>query len=173
MLALETEPGQGGALLNDLERAVTVPPDSGLIIETTVVSADAFFRDLQEATTNDLRRAELITVPVAALTLLAVFGSVVAAGVPVIAGAATAVFGLGGIFLLSFVADMSVFTLNLASMLALGLGTDYALFLVSRYREEIDGGADPEMAVTRSVATAGRAVFFSAGMVLASSGFIY
>jgi hypothetical protein len=68
VLALETEPGQGGALLNDLERAVTVPPDSGLIIETTVVSADAFFRDLQEATTNDLRRAELITVPVAALT---------------------------------------------------------------------------------------------------------
>ena len=50
VLALETEPGQGGALLNDLERAVTVPPDSGLIIETTVVSADAFFRDLQEAT---------------------------------------------------------------------------------------------------------------------------
>lgn len=170
VLALETEPGQGGALLNDLERAVRVPADTGLAIETTVVSADAFFRDLQEATTNDLRRAELITVPVAALTLLAVFGSVVAAGVPVIAGAATAVFGLGGIFLLSFVADMSVFTLNLASMLALGLGTDYALFLVSRYREEIDAGADPETAVTRSVATAGRAVFFSAGMVLAGLG---
>lgn len=167
VLALETEPGQGAALLNDLERAVRIPADSGLIIETTVISADSFFRDLQEATANDLRRAELITVPVAALTLLAVFGSVVAAGVPVIAGAATAVFGLGGIFLLSFVADMSVFTLNLASMLALGLGTDYALFLVSRYREEIDAGADPETAVTRSVATAGRAVFFSAGMVLA------
>ena len=144
LLALETEPGQGGALLADLERAVAVPASTGITIETSVVSADSFFRDLQEATTNDLRRAELITVPVAAFTLLAVFGSVVAAGVPVIAGAATAIFGLGGIFLLSFVADMSVFTLNLASMLALGLGTDYALFLVSRYREEIDRGADPE-----------------------------
>jgi RND superfamily putative drug exporter len=170
IVALETEPGQGIALLADLERAVAIPASSGITVETSVVSADAFFRDLQEATANDLRRAELITVPVAALTLLAVFGSVVAAGVPVIAGVATAVLGLGGIFALSFVADMSVFTLNLASMLALGLGTDYALFLVSRFREEIDGGADPEAAVTRAVATAGRAVFFSAGMVLAGLG---
>ncbi len=167
LLALHDGPGRDDGHLAALERAVAVPVDAGVTIETLLVGSDAFFRDLAAATSNDLRRAELVTVPVAALTLLAVFGSVVAAGVPVVAGAATAVLGLGGIFALSFAVDMSVFTLNLATMLALGLGTDYALFVTSRFRDEIDAGASPAEAVERAVATAGRAVFFSAGMVLA------
>ena len=167
LVTLDTEAGSGGAQLVELERASSVVQRDGISVETLVVSADSFFRDLQDATTNDLQRAELVTLPIAALTLLLVFGSVVAASLPVIAGAATTVLGLGGILALSFPADMSVFTLNLSSMLALGLGTDYALFLVSRFREEMDRGATTSQAVERAVATAGRAVFFSAGMVLA------
>lgn len=167
LVTLDTLAGAGGAQLVELEQASKVMVKDGIAVESLVVSADSFFRDLQDATTNDLQRAELVTLPIAALTLLLVFGSVVAASLPVIAGAATTVLGLGGIFALSFPADMSVFTLNLSSMLALGLGTDYALFLVSRFREEMDRGATPSQAVERAVATAGRAVFFSAGMVLA------
>ncbi len=167
LVTLDTAVGSGGAQLLELERAATVPDSNGVSVETLVVSAESFFRDLQNATTDDLQRAELVTLPIAALTLLLVFGSVVAASLPVIAGVATTVLGLGGILALSFPADMSVFTLNLSSMLALGLGTDYALFLVSRFREEMDRGTTTAEAVERSVATAGRAVFFSAGMVLA------
>ncbi|NDF96424.1 MAG: hypothetical protein EB107_11425, partial [Proteobacteria bacterium] len=150
LVTLDTEAGSGGAQLVELERASSVVQRDGISVETLVVSADSFFRDLQDATTNDLQRAELVTLPIAALTLLLVFGSVVAASLPVIAGAATTVLGLGGILALSFPADMSVFTLNLSSMLALGLGTDYALFLVSRFREEMDRGATTSQAVERA-----------------------
>jgi RND superfamily putative drug exporter len=149
-----------------LEERAAVPllPD-GTRIETTVAGGATFFRDLQHATERDLRRAELITLPVAAVALVVVFGSLAAASVPVMAGAATTLLGLAAIYGLSYPFELSVFVLNLASMLALGLGTDYALFLVSRFREEIASGADTPTALVATLATAGRAVFFSAGTV--------
>ncbi|MDQ3700424.1 MAG: MMPL family transporter, partial [Chloroflexota bacterium] len=131
-------------LLPELERRAAIPdlPDGGRI-EAVVAGGSTFFRDLQRATERDLRQAELVTLPVAAIVLALVFGSLVAAAVTVVVGAATIVLGLAGIFALTFSLDLSVFALNLASMLALGLGTDYALFLVSRFREELrrEGGA--------------------------------
>ncbi|MGH2368354.1 MAG: MMPL family transporter [Chloroflexota bacterium] len=154
-------------LLPEIERRATVPdlPDGGTV-ETIVAGGATFFRDLQDATERDLRRAELVTLPVAAVVLALVFGSLAAAVVPVVVGAATIVVGLAAIFALSFPLELSVFVLNLASMLALGLGTDYALFLVSRFREELDRHGETAPAVEITLATAGRAVFFSAGTVL-------
>ena len=155
-------------LLPELERLAAVPPlADGTAVQTTVAGGATFFRDLQQATENDLRRAELVTLPVAAVVLALVFGSLVAAGVPVAAGAATIVLGLGTMYLLTFRLELSIFGLNLASMLALGLGTDYALFMVSRFREELRReGTGTAQALETALATAGRAVFFSAGTVL-------
>ena len=153
-------------VLPAIEARAAVPPLSdGTRVETLVAGGSTFFRDLQDATENDLRKAELVTLPVAALALVLVFGSVAAASVPVIAGAATTLLGLALLYGLSFRFELSVFVLNLASMLALGLGTDYALFLVSRYREELRT-REPQEALSVTLATAGRAVFFSAGTVL-------
>jgi RND superfamily putative drug exporter len=166
VLSLEGRAEQSLALQPDLERLAAVPPlPDGSRIETIVAGGASFFRDLQEATEQDLRRAELITLPVAAVALAVVFGSLGAAAVPVVVGAATTILGLGGVFALSFPVELSIFVLNLASMLALGLGTDYALFLVSRFREEL-GHGDTASALEATLATAGRAVFFSAGTVL-------
>ena len=148
------------------QRAAVAPLADGTPVETLIAGGASFFRDLQEETERDLRRAELITVPVAGIALALVFGSLAAAALPVVAGAATAALGLAGIYALSFATDLSIFALNLASMLALGLGTDYALFLVSRFREELAEQGDTGRAVEVTVATAGRAVFFSAGTVL-------
>jgi RND superfamily putative drug exporter len=168
VVGLSGRPETSLSLLPELERLAAVPPlADGTAVQTTIAGGATFFRDLQEATKNDLRRAELVTLPVAAVVLTLVFGSLVAAGVPVAVGAATIVLGLGTMYLLTYRLELSIFGLNLASMLALGLGTDYALFMVSRFREELGReGTGTALALETALATAGRAVFFSACTVL-------
>ncbi|HEU5318668.1 MAG TPA: MMPL family transporter [Chloroflexota bacterium] len=166
LVSLQGRADQTLTMLPEIEARAAVPvlPD-GLRVKTIVAGGSTFFRDLQDATERDLQRAELVTLPVAAVALVVVFGSLAAASVPVVAGAATTLLGLAALLVLSVPFALSVFVLNLASMLALGLGTDYALFLVSRFREElVTRGTRDALVVT--MATAGRAVFFSAGTVL-------
>ena len=165
LLSLSGSPEETLRYLPELERRAAVPAGAEPI-RVVVAGGAPFLRDLQDATERDLRRAELITLPVALIALALVFGSLAAASAPVVVGGATTVLGLALIFALSFPLDLSIFVLNLASMLALGLGTDYALFMVSRFREELAAGRDAPGAVEQTVATAGRAVFFSAGTVL-------
>ena len=118
----------------------------------------------------DLQRSEVISLPLAALALLVVFGSVVAAGVPLVVGGTAVVVALAAIFLVASVMPMSIFVLNLATLLGLGLGVDYSLLLTSRFREELalrpPGPTRVADAVRVTVATAGRAVFFSGLTVL-------
>lgn len=134
-------------------------------LQMTVAGPPAFYRDIEEISERDLRRAELISFPFALAALLLVFGSAVAAGVPVAVGGASVVVALALLGLLARTVDMSIFVLNMATMLGLGLGIDYSLFLTSRFREELQGrGAGPTAvadAVAATTATAGRAVFFS------------
>jgi RND superfamily putative drug exporter len=126
----------------------------------------------------------VVSLPLAALALLVVFGSVVAAGVPLAVGGTAVVISLAIIWAIASVSQMSIFVLNLATLLGLGLGVDYSLLLTSRFREELrrrlpDGPGDErgpssateravaiEEAVRVTVATAGRAVFFSGLTVL-------
>ena len=120
-------------------------------------------------TESDLRRSELISLPLAALALLLVFGSLVAAGVPLAVGGAAVLVALAGIFVVASLIPMSIFVLNLATLLGLGLGVDYSLLMTSRFREELarrDGPDRVAEAVRVTVATAGRAVFFSGLTVL-------
>jgi len=138
----------------------------------------AFYGDIQTVSETDLRRAELVSLPLAAVALLLVFGTVIAAGVPLVVGGSAVIVALAAIFLLASLIPMSIFVLNLATLLGLGLGVDYSLLLTSRFREELErrgGGrrADgrPDQAVVDevvavTVATAGRAVFFSGLTVL-------
>ena len=129
----------------------------------------AFYGDVQDVTESDLRRSELISLPLAALALLLVFGGVVAAGVPLAVGGASVLVALGGIYVVASVTPMSIFVLNLATLLGLGLGVDYSLLMTSRFREELAHRQGPDRvaeAVRVTVATAGRAVFFSGLTVL-------
>ena len=143
-------------------------PPPGLDVE--LAGGPAFYGDVQTVSEADLRRSEIISLPLAALTLLLVFGSVVAAGVPLVVGGAAVVVALAAIFIVASVTPMSIFVLNLATLLGLGLGVDYSLLMTSRFREELALRPDrpdrvPE-AVRATVATAGRAVFFSGLTVL-------
>src|SRR5213594_46436 len=110
-------------------------PAPGLDVE--LAGGPAFYGDVQTVSESDLRRTEVISLPLAALALLVVFGSVVAAGVPLVVGGTSVLVALGLIFLAASVTPMSIFVLNLATLLGLGLGVDYSLLLTSRFREEL------------------------------------
>jgi RND superfamily putative drug exporter len=139
-------------------------------LEIGLSGGPAFYGDVQAVSEADLRRSELISLPLAALALLLVFGSVVAAGVPLVVGGAAVVVALAAIFFIAGVTPMSIFVLNLATLLGLGLGVDYSLLMTSRFREELSARGWREDAVVDAVGatarTAGRAVFFSGLTVL-------
>jgi len=134
-------------------------------LETYVTGAPAVYQDLEEASNEDVKHAEKYAFPFAVIILIFAFGTLVAAGVPVLIGGASVLTALAALYFVTGFYDMSVFTLTLSTMLGLGLGIDYALFFVSRFREELEDYPTVE-AVPRTVATAGRSIFFSGTAVL-------
>jgi len=163
---LDLAPDQSPQALPILRERLHQP--AGLLVE--LAGGPAFYGDVQTVSEADLQRSELISLPLAALTLLLVFGSVVAAAVPLVVGGSAVVVALAAIFVVASLTPMSIFVLNLATLLGLGLGVDYSLLLTSRFREELarrpDASDRVAAAVQATVATAGRAVFFSGMTVL-------
>ena len=159
-------------------------------LDVWVTGGIALFADLSIYSERDLQRAELITIPLLAILLLIVFGSVVAAGLPVAMGALSVVTTLALVFLVAQATDMSIFVLNIASFLGLGMAVDYSLLMVSRFREELQS-ADCDVrvgatlvvahvegavasAVTTTIETSGKAIVFSAGTsIIALSGLLF
>jgi RND superfamily putative drug exporter len=138
-------------------------------ISVAVSGITAAYEEVSRTVESDLVRAEQIAFPITALGLLLVFGSVVAAALPLLIGVIAIVATLAVLHALALLTDVSVYSINLTTALGLGLAIDYSLFIVSRYREELDrNGGDPRAAVVRSVTTAGRTVLFSAVTVAAS-----
>src|SRR6478752_8400521 len=166
VVLLTIAPDDSPAALPGIQAALGHPPG----IDVALAGGPAFYGDVQTVSESDLRRSELISLPLAALALIVVFGSVVAAGVPLVVGGATVIAALAGIFVVASLMPMSIFVLNLATLLGLGLGVDYSLLMTSRFREELalqpDGPDRVPTAVRITVATAGRAVFFSGLTVL-------
>ncbi|WP_320784512.1 MMPL family transporter [Streptomyces sp. CRN 30] len=117
---------------------------------------------------EDLLLAEAIAVPLTLVLLLVVFGSVVAALLPLAIGLIAIMGTFAELYVLGSVTDVSIFAVNLTTALGLGLGIDYALLMVSRFREQLGAGASVEDAVRRTVHTAGRTVAFSAATVAAA-----
>ena len=117
---------------------------------------------------SDLAKAESIAVPITLVLLLLVFGSVVAASLPLFVGVVSVVGTFLALFLIGSVTDVSIFSINLTTALGLGLAIDYSLFVVSRFREELRQGFSPDEAIVRTVQSAGRTVAFSALTVAVS-----
>ena len=129
---------------------------------TTYLTGDsAVYAELEERSAEDLRTAEGYTLPVAVLVLVLIFGTLVAACLPVICGAMAVSVTLGIFWLLAHAVDMSVFAMNVATLLGLAVGIDYALFMVGRFREELAAGRPVADAVEATVQSAGRSIFFS------------
>jgi len=126
------------------------------------------FNETNDQTREDLTKAELIAFPILALLLLFVFRGVVAAAIPLLIGVISIVGTLLVLRVMAGFADTSLFALNIATGLSLGLAVDYALLLVSRYREEIGRGGASREAHRRTVQTAGRTAVFS-GLTVAAA----
>ncbi|KAF4406368.1 MMPL family transporter [Streptomyces lycii] len=124
--------------------------------------------DVSTQVAKDLAVAEAIAVPVTLVLLVLAFGSVLAALLPLVIGV-IAVFGtFAELFVLGSLTEVSVFAINLTTALGLGLGIDYALLLVSRFREQLAAGAEVPDALRVTVRTAGRTIAFSAATVIAA-----
>jgi len=119
---------------------------------------------------HDIIRAESIAIPITAILLILVFGSAIAASLPLLVGVLSILGTFLALHLLHGFTDVSVYSVNLATSMGLGLGIDYALFLVTRFREELRRGHLVPAAVAETMRTAGRTVLFSALTVGLSLG---
>lgn len=134
-------------------------PDGVLTVH--VSGAPVVFSEVGSTIEKDLQRAESIAIPITMLLMLLVFGALVASGLPAVIGAIAVLGSLLALFITTQVTSVSIFAINLVTALGIGLGIDYALFIVTRFREELAKGREPHDAVVRTVATAGRTVVFS------------
>ncbi len=166
----------GGFAAEDVSTLLAASP-----LDTAMGGYAAGFNETNDQTREDLTKAELIAFPILALLLLFVFRGVVAAAIPLLLGVISIVGTLFVLRVMSTFADTSLFALNIATGLSLGLAVDYALLLVSRYREEIASGGATREAHRRTVQTAGRTAVFSgltvaaamAALVLMPQRFLY
>jgi RND superfamily putative drug exporter len=136
-----------------------VVPASGLTFELTGYGPLA--GDSNTQSEKDLSQAEAVSLPLALLILIVVFGSLLAAGLPLLVAGLAIPTTLALIFLVAQQTEMSIYVTSVATMLGLALAIDYSLFLVSRFREELRRGRSVEDAVEIAVGTAGKAVTFS------------
>jgi RND superfamily putative drug exporter len=134
----------------------------GLSVEHNITGTPAINHDIQVVSEEDLRRAEMFTIPIVLVLLLLVFRTIVAAAIPLALGAGSVIVTLAIIYFVAQQTDVSVFALNVASMIGLGLGVDFSLIVVSRYREELASGKSVNDAVAMTMATSGRSISYSA-----------
>ena len=131
-------------------------------LDLIITGTPALYRDISLASQEDLRRGESVAFPIATFTLLLVFGTLIAAILPAAVGGAGVLVGLGIVFFMSQGIDMSVFALNIVTLLGIGVGIDYSLFYTSRFQEELRSGKSVDDAVLGANSHAGKAIMFSA-----------
>ncbi|MGW2664962.1 MMPL family transporter [Nocardia tengchongensis] len=130
--------------------------------------ASALWSDFNKANHDAMLKAEMFSWPVTLAIMVLAFGSLVAAGLPLLLTLTGLIASAGGLVLLNQFTPISVWAMNFAMMFALALGIDYALFLVSRFRDAVRGDTPPRTAVAVTMATAGKAVLLSGLTVLVS-----
>lgn len=154
----------------DLQAAVKGASEKSEV-EALLTGAAPFYAEFTKTTTHDLERAERIALPISLLILILAFGSLVAAGMPIALALISLAVSFGIISAIAANTTVSLFTQNIASMIGIGVGIDYSLFILTRYREELRAGRERIDAVGQAIATSGKAVFVSGlTVVVALSG---
>jgi RND superfamily putative drug exporter len=134
---------------------------------STLLTGDAVVdSDLSKITQQDTEQAEIVALPVALVILLIVFGSLVAALMPLLLALVAVPVALALVYLIAVHTSTSVFVLNVASIIGLGISIDYSLFMIRRFRDELARGRSAREAVAWTVATSGEAIFFSGMTVM-------
>jgi len=153
------------ALRATLDSLLTASPQRTRL-RIRLTGSPALDHDVREASLRDSAAAERRALPLALIVLLLAFGALVAAVLPIIVGIAAVFSTLGLITLIGEWHPMSIFVLNITSMVGLGVGIDYSLLVVTRFREELNRGQTPTDAAVRTIATAGQAVLTSGLIVI-------
>ncbi|MFR9749475.1 MMPL family transporter [Nocardia sp. 004] len=154
------------AAVDEHKQALTALSGAG--VEVYPTGASALWSDFNKANHDAMIKAELFSWPVTLAIMVLAFGSLVAAGLPLLLTIAGLVASAGGLVLLNQITPISVWAMNFAMMFALALGIDYALFLVARFRDALSKAADSGQAVAETMNTAGKAVVLSGLTVLVS-----
>ena len=130
-------------------------------LRVVTTGAPPLYRDIVLASGDDFRRGEVVAFPLAAIALLLVFGTIVAAVMPIAVGGIAVAVGLGVIYYVADWRDMSVLAFNIITLLGIGMGIDYSLFYVKRFKEELDKGLAVGDAIAETHDHAGIAILFS------------
>lgn len=156
---------------------IQVPKDQGIELLSDVEALESENLEIGAAgaviasADGDTPDSEMVGIIVAIIIMLIMFGSVVAAGLPLLTALLGLTAGLSGLALLANTVSIASFAPTLAAMIGLGVGFDYSLFLLNRYRQAIRDGLEPKPAALVAVATAGRAIVFAAvTVIIALSG---
>lgn len=162
---------------NDVQRAdsydALADRSRSSVLQVTVGGPLPLYREVNEISRGDLERAELLALPALLVLLVFAFRNLYAAMLPVVVGVLAIVGSLAALRTLTLVMDVSVFAVNVVTLLGLGLAVDYSLFVVNRFREELDRGSPVPEALRRTMNTAGRTIVVSAVTVaLALSGLL-
>ncbi|GAA4701982.1 MMPL family transporter [Phytohabitans rumicis] len=161
-----TEPDEKTEAYEELRPALDAPG-----VTTEAGGYVPFAYEANHQTEQDLVRAETLSMPVLLVLLIVIFGGLVAAGMPLLVGGLAILGAFIAVRLISAVTDVSVFAINVITLIGLGMAIDYALFVVSRFREELAAGHDTPAAIQRTMMTAGRTVMvsgFTIALALAS-----
>ena len=167
-VAVELVPGLGDGEEEGAIDAVVAELRAIDALEVLVGGEVLLDDEIAEQAEEDAQRAEMLSLPIALLVMTLVFGGVLAAGIPL----AVALSGVGATMLVlsgaAGLTDVSLYAVNVAMMLGIGLGIDAGLLMISRFREERGAGREVPAAVRATMATAGRTVVFSAATVAAA-----
>jgi putative drug exporter of the RND superfamily len=144
-----------------VEKAIA-DASGGTGVEAYVTGAPPFYAAFEHTTVTDLERAEKIALPITLVILVVAFGSIVAAGVPLTLALIGLAVSFGLISVIAAQTTVSSFAQNTASMVGIGVGIDYSLFILTRFREHLKGGRAVSQAISEAMATSGKAVFVSA-----------
>ncbi|MBI87599.1 MAG: hypothetical protein CMB67_01015 [Euryarchaeota archaeon] len=155
-------------LLKEIYQEIELPSDAPEGMEKYLTDNLAIDITFDLVLKEELLRAELISAPLTIIILLFVFGTLISAGLPALSGVYTVIAAVGIIHGLTYlVDDLTVYAVNIVSLLGIGLSVDYSLFIVNRFREEMSRGHDKRVAIAMTSATAGRAILFSGLTVVA------
>jgi putative drug exporter of the RND superfamily len=149
----------------DVEKAVT-DAAKGTGVEVLLSGDAPFYKAFSDTTTHDLSRAEKIALPITLVILVFAFGSIVAAGVPLSLALISLAISFGVISVIAASTTVSVFAENTASMVGIGVGIDYSLFVLTRFREQLRADRAVSQSVGEAMASSGKAVFVSAMTVV-------
>ncbi|MFY1669151.1 MMPL family transporter [Plantactinospora sp. WMMB334] len=158
-----TDPDEQAEVYRHLRPALDAPG-----VSTEVGGTVAFLAEANDQTTEDITRAETLSLPVLLVLLLLIFRGLVAAATPLLVGGLAILGAFVAVRLLATVTDVSVFAINIITLIGLGMAVDYSLFIVSRFREELAAGHPTTEAIRRTMSTAGRTVMVS-GLTIATA----